>query len=148
MQYLVVLAPFGEKTSFPSTGLSWQPVKNQLAMLFQLLELSVWHGNFQLLFYSNITILTRKFHWVPFYLHAVFWHVQFFKKPFSLNLLQCCFCFMLFFFFFFWPGGMWYLNPLTRDQTCTPCIGGWSLNHWTTREVWHVPFNARPWYIL
>ena len=24
---------------------------------------------------------------------------------------------------------------LTRDQTCVPCIGRQSLNHWTTREV-------------
>ena len=23
----------------------------------------------------------------------------------------------------------------TKDQTYVPCIGGWILNHWTTREV-------------
>ena len=23
----------------------------------------------------------------------------------------------------------------TRNQTCIPCIGRWTLNHWTTREV-------------
>ena len=40
-----------------------------------------------------------------------------------LNLLQYC----------FW--GMWDLTSLTRDQTCTPCIGRQSVNHWTTREV-------------
>ena len=33
------------------------------------------------------------------------------------------------------PWGMWDLSSLTRDQTRTPCIGRWSLNHWTTREV-------------
>ena len=38
-------------------------------------------------------------------------------------------------FLVFWPRGMWDLSSLTRDQTCTPCIGRWSLNHWTTREV-------------
>ena len=27
---------------------------------------------------------------------------------------------------------MW---ALTRDQTCTPCIGRLSLNHWAVREV-------------
>ena len=27
------------------------------------------------------------------------------------------------------------LVPLTRDQTCIPCIERWILNHWTTREV-------------
>ena len=35
----------------------------------------------------------------------------------------------------FWPWGMWDLSYLTWDQTCTPCIGRWSLNHWTAREV-------------
>ena len=39
------------------------------------------------------------------------------------------------FFFFFPPGGIWDPNSLTRDQTCTPCIGKRSLNSWTTREV-------------
>ena len=44
---------------------------------------------------------------------------------------------LLFFydFLFFWPWGMWDLRSPTRDQTCTPCIGRWSPNHWTTREV-------------
>ena len=36
---------------------------------------------------------------------------------------------------FFWPEGMWDLNSLTRDGTCTLRIGRWSLNHWTTRQV-------------
>ena len=35
----------------------------------------------------------------------------------------------------FWPQGMWDLSSLTRDRTCTPCIGRRSLNHWTAREV-------------
>ena len=49
-----------------------------------------------------------------------------------LNLLQCCFCFIA---LVFWPRGMWDLSFLTRDWTCTPCSGRWSLNHWTIREV-------------
>lgn len=35
----------------------------------------------------------------------------------------------------FWPRGMWDLSFLTRDRTCTPCIGRQNLNHWTVREV-------------
>ena len=27
------------------------------------------------------------------------------------------------------------LSSLSRDQTCTFCIGRQSLNHWTTKEV-------------
>ena len=30
---------------------------------------------------------------------------------------------------------MWDLSSLTRDWTCTPWIGRWSLNHWTIREI-------------
>ena len=48
-----------------------------------------------------------------------------------LNLLQYCFCLVL----DFWSQGMRDLSFLTRDRTCTPCIGRQSLNHWTTREV-------------
>ena len=33
------------------------------------------------------------------------------------------------------PHGMWDLSFLTRDQTCAPCIGRQSHNHWTTQEV-------------
>ena len=35
----------------------------------------------------------------------------------------------------FVPRGTWALSSLTRDQTCAPCIGKQSFNHWTTREV-------------
>ena len=34
----------------------------------------------------------------------------------------------------FWLHSMWDLCSLTRDWTCTPCIGRWSLNHQTTTE--------------
>ena len=35
----------------------------------------------------------------------------------------------------FRPRGMWDRSSLTRDRTCTPCIGWQSFNHWATREV-------------
>ena len=38
----------------------------------------------------------------------------------------CCCC---------WPWGMQDLSSLTRDWSCTPCIGRQSLNHWTAKEV-------------
>ena len=65
-----------------------------------------------------------------FYFLRFFWCGPFLKS--LLNLLQYCFWFM---FWFFWPQGMWCLSSLTWDQTCTPCIGRWNLNHWTTGEV-------------
>lgn len=42
---------------------------------------------------------------------------------------------LLFHVLVFWPQGMRDLSPLTKDQTHTPCIRRWSLNHWTIREV-------------
>ena len=54
-----------------------------------------------------------------------------------LNLYWICYntacCMFAFFFFFFCYEA--YLSCPTRDRTCTPCIGRWNLNHWTTREV-------------
>ena len=38
------------------------------------------------------------------------------------------------FFFLAVLFGMQDLSPLTRDQTCTPCIGSAEFNHWTTRK--------------
>ena len=37
--------------------------------------------------------------------------------------------------YIYWPRGIWDLGSSPRDWNCTPCIGRWSLNHWTTREV-------------
>ena len=53
--------------------------------------------------------------------------------PSLLNLLQYCFyCFSV---LFFWPRGLGDVSSLTRDGTCTPCVGRRSLNHWTTKAV-------------
>ena len=38
----------------------------------------------------------------------------------------------------FWPRSMRDLSSLTRDRTRTPCVGRWSLNHWTAREVTYL----------
>ena len=35
----------------------------------------------------------------------------------------------------FWPQDVWDLSSPTRDGTQHPCIGRWSPNHWTAREV-------------
>ena len=42
---------------------------------------------------------------------------------------------VLFYVLVFWPRDMWDLSSLTTDETHTPCIGRWNLNHWTAREV-------------
>ena len=58
----------------------------------------------------------------------MFWCGPFLKS--LLNLSQFCFYVLT-----FWPWDMWDLSSPTRDHTCNPCIGRWSLDHWTTREV-------------
>ena len=55
---------------------------------------------------------------------------------------------LLFYVLVFWPRGMWDLSSLTRDWTCTPCIGRRSLNHWTAREVTRVSISFKFWCIL
>ena len=61
-----------------------------------------------------------------------------------------------FFFFFGCPGSSlrhvgpvtpwqvvrWYLISLIRARTCVPCIGRWTFNYWTTREVLHHIFEG------
>ena len=65
----------------------------------------------------------------------------FFLKIFSLMrtifkvFIELVTILLLFYVLVFWPWGTWDLNSPTRDWTCTPSIGRWSLNHWITREV-------------
>ena len=49
-----------------------------------------------------------------------------------LNLLYYCFCV---FFFFSVLGSCGILTPQLGNWTHTPCIGMWSLNHYTIREI-------------
>ena len=42
---------------------------------------------------------------------------------------------LLFYALFFWPWVMWDPRSPTRDWTHTPCMGRWSLNHWTAMKV-------------
>ena len=55
--------------------------------------------------------------------------------PFSWVFIEFFAILLLFYVLVFWPQDMWDLSSLTRDWTCTPCIGRWRLNHWVTREV-------------
>ena len=38
-------------------------------------------------------------------------------------------------FWFFCPWDMWILAPQPGIEAAPPCIGRWSLNHWTTSEI-------------
>ena len=38
---------------------------------------------------------------------------------------------------------MWDLSSLAREWTCIPCIGRWSLKHWTAKEVLAQGFGWR-----
>ena len=55
------------------------------------------------------------------------------------------------FFFFFLtflatPCGMWDLSSLTRNQTCTPCIGRQNLNHWAKSWFWsRLSYSRSQW---
>ena len=64
-------------------------------------------------------------------------------KVLLLNLLQYCFCCLC---SIFWLWVTWNLSSLTRDWTCTSCIGRQSLNHWTTKEV-SLVFLLMCWFL-
>ena len=53
-----------------------------------------------------------------------FWCGPFLRS--LLNLLQYCLWVFFFYVLVFWLESMWYLSSLTRDQTCTLCLGRWS----------------------
>ena len=73
------------------------------------------------------------------YFKDLFWCGPFLKS--LLNLLQYWFSFM---FWFFDPKACGILpSSPTRDQTHTLCIGRWSLNHWTVREVPNLLFKTQ-----
>ena len=71
----------------------------------------------------------------------IFKRYIFLYRPFLkslLNWLQYCFYFYV---LAFWLPGMRDLSSLLRDRTHTSCIGRWSLDHWTAREVPSRPFK-------
>ena len=67
------------------------------------------------------------------------------KENFKYFLKIFLFFFAILFLFHlvFWQRGIWDPSSLTRDWTHTTCIGRWSLNHGTTREVpWRETLNS------
>ena len=53
---------------------------------------------------------------------------------------------LLFYVLVFWPWGMRDPSSPTRDRTCTPCTGRWSLNHWTARKSPILHFSVHLYY--
>ena len=66
---------------------------------------------------------------------ATSFQLSFFFLMFLKFFIEFVTVLLLFYVLVFWPQGMWDLNSLTRDSTCTLCIGRQSLNHWTAREA-------------
>ena len=69
--------------------------------------------------------------------------IAFVTMKFLLNLLL-----LLLLCFVFWPGGIRGPCSLTRDQTHTPCIERWNINHWTAREFPRNPLIIKVFYKL
>ena len=81
---------------------------------------------------------------------AVFCFILFFKDFFLMwtifkVFIEFATTLLLFSVLVFWPQAMWGPSSLTRDQTCIPCSGSWSLNSWTSREVPRVVFEVLTW---
>ena len=58
-----------------------------------------------------------------------FFNVDHFKSLYWICYNIASFAYVL----VFWHSGMWTLRSLTRDGTCTPCIGRWSPNPRTSQ---------------
>ena len=92
-------------------ALSWKQERKVLGTKAGSVEhWSGWRFNFFFKIFFNVN------HFLKFFIQFV--TIFLFKK-------KSCF-----FFFFFWPQGMWDLSSLTRNGTCTLCVGKWSLNDW------------------
>ena len=85
------------------------------------------------LIFSSFFLLVWFIYFWPDILKRFLWCGPLLKSV--LNLLQHYFCFIVFVFVLFWPQGMWDLSSPTRNQICTLCIGRWTLDHWTSKEV-------------
>ena len=77
------------------------------------------------------------FWFIRSFIHCFIEQILIFIKSLYWILLQYYFCFLCFLVLlcFFWLWDVWDLSYLTRNETCTPCIGRQSLNHQTIRDV-------------
>ena len=67
--------------------------------------------------------------------HCLFIYFSIFDVDHFKVFIEFVIILLLFYILVFWPGGMWDLGSLTRDQTHTHCIAKRSRSHWATREV-------------
>ena len=103
---------FSCSQSFCHQGLfQWVHSSQQVAKVLELWK--YWKSHSGLIFFRTEPILLS-------FLKSLYW--------------TCCNVVSVS-FFFFWPWGIWYLNSPTWYQTHTTCIGRWSLNQQTAREV-------------
>ena len=136
MEYIFSLLPFcgGEiaqrnKVIYPSassqkTWDSSQGILFPLHILFTItLGLSAALDDSELAFWFIRSLI-----------HCFIEQILIFIKSLYWILLQY-FLFFMFLVFCFWLWDVWDLSYLTRNETCTPCIGRQSLNHQTNRDV-------------
>ena len=77
---------------------------------------------------NPLKVTTIWYLWLVFFFLRFFWNGSFLKSLYWI-------CYNIASVLVFWPQDMWDLRSPARDQTCTPCIGRWSLNHCIIREV-------------
>ena len=92
--------------------------------------------------YLVLQYLISKYLLVDCHHHFIFY---FFKDFFDVHHFESLYwvCYNIAsVFLVFWMWGLKDLSTLTREQTCTPCIGRQSLNHQTTRESPSLTLNS------
>ena len=74
-----------------------------------------------------------------------FCFLEFFDVDHFKVLIEFVTILLLFYVSVFWPQSMCEFSSLTRDWTCTPCIGRQNLNNWMI--TWEVPATFLVYYV-
>ena len=84
---------------------------------------------------QSVVHSTMGIKWLPCLIVLFFLKISL-CAPFSKVFIEFITILLRFFYgLVFWPRSIWDLSSSTRDQTCTPCIGRWSINHWPIKEA-------------
>lgn len=85
---------------------------------------------------------------IYYFLNILLLKSFFFTVDHFYGFYWICYNIAYFVFWFFGHQGLWHLSSPARDRTCTPYIGRWILNHWTTRKSQYVTYVLLKKYLI
>ena len=82
-----------------------------------------------------VAIITSGFQGWGLEIYSLSFKKKFFFDVDHFQIIEFFTILLLLYVLVFWQWGMWDRSCLTRDGISTSCIGWWSPNRWTTKEV-------------